>query len=104
MLFNFAVAFWMFRVGQGGQRALPASERQGTRGDATPDDAWKIGGMFYFNPKDPALWVEQRIGIGYTLNMGNTSAWLLIGNHVRAAHRRTPVPVLIFSAMQRLDP
>lgn len=35
--------------------------------------------MFYFNPKDPAIWVEQRIGIGYTLNMGNTSAWLLIG-------------------------
>ena len=79
MLFNFAVGFWMFRVGQGGQRALPASERQDTRGDATPDHAWKIGGMFYFNPKDPAIWVEQRVGIGYTLNMGNRSAWLLIG-------------------------
>jgi uncharacterized membrane protein len=79
MLFNFGVALWMFRVGQGGQRALARSARQETRGDVTPDHAWKVGGMFYFNRNDPAIWVEKRIGIGYTLNMGNARAWLLIG-------------------------
>jgi uncharacterized protein DUF5808 len=79
MLFNFGVAFWMFRVGQGGQRALAATARQDTRGDATPDDAWKVGGLFYYNPSDPAVWVENRVGLGYTLNIGNSSAWLLIG-------------------------
>ena len=79
MLFNLGVAFWMFRVGQGGHRAVAASARQDSGGDATPDDAWKVGGLFYCNPSDPAVWVEKRVGLGYTLNIGNSSAWLLIG-------------------------
>jgi uncharacterized membrane protein len=78
MLLNFGVAFWMFRVGQGGHRAVGATA-QDTRGDATPDDAWKVGGLFYYNPSDPAVWVEKRVGLGYTLNYGNSSAWLLTG-------------------------
>jgi uncharacterized membrane protein len=79
MLFNFGVAFWMFRVGQGGQRAVPPAARQAVRGDGTPDQAWKVGGLFYFNPHDSAIWVEKRVGFGYTLNIGNSRAWLLIG-------------------------
>ena len=79
MLFNVGVAFWMFWVGQGGQRAVPAAARQGVHGDATPDHAWKVGGLFYFNPHDSAIWVEKRVGLGYTLNIGNSHAWLLIG-------------------------
>ena len=79
MLFNFGVAFWMFRVGQGGQRAVPAAARQEAHGDATPDHAWKLSAWIYFNPHDPAIWVEQRVGLGYTLNIGNSRAWLLIG-------------------------
>jgi uncharacterized membrane protein len=78
MLFNFGVMFWMFRVGQGGQRAVAPAARQEIHGDATPDHAWKIGGLLYFNPRDPAIWVENRIGPGYGLNMGNPRAWLLI--------------------------
>jgi uncharacterized membrane protein len=79
MLFNFGVAFWMFRVGQGGQRTVAPAARQEVHGDATPDHAWKAGGLFYFNPHDPAIWVEKRVGLGYTLNIGNARAWLLIG-------------------------
>ena len=79
MLFNFGVAFWMFRVGQGGLRAVTPAARQDVHGDATPDRAWKAGGLFYFNPQDPAIWVEKRVGLGYTLNIGNARAWLLIG-------------------------
>jgi uncharacterized membrane protein len=78
MLVNFGVTFWMFRVGQGGQRAVAPAARQDIHGDATPDHAWKVGGLFYFNPHDSAIWVENRIGPGYTLNMGNPRAWLLI--------------------------
>jgi uncharacterized membrane protein len=78
MLFNFGVTFWMFRVGQGGQRPVAPAARQEVRGDATPDHAWKLGGLWYFNPRDPAMWVENRIGVGYTLNVGNWRAWLLI--------------------------
>ncbi len=33
------------------------------------------GGMFYHNPEDPRLWVEKRIGIGWTLNYAKPSAW-----------------------------
>jgi hypothetical protein len=78
MLFNFGVTFWMFRVGQGGQRAVAPAARQLVHGDATPDHAWKVGGLFYFNPHDPVIWVENRVGLGYTLNVGNWRAWLLI--------------------------
>jgi uncharacterized membrane protein len=78
MLCNFGVAIWMFRVGQGGQRTVAPAARREVHGDATPDAAWKVGGLFYFNPRDPAIWVENRIGPGYGLNMGNPRAWLLI--------------------------
>jgi uncharacterized membrane protein len=33
------------------------------------DGSWKWG-LFYVNPDDPAVWVEKRFGIGYTLNLG----------------------------------
>jgi uncharacterized membrane protein len=79
ILFNLGVGYWMFRVGQGFQKAVAPAARQEVHGDATPDEAWKAGGFLYFNPRDPAIWVEKRIGFGYTLNMGNSRAWLLIG-------------------------
>ena len=78
MLFNFGVAVWMVRVGQGGQRAVAPAARREIHGDATPDRAWKLGGLFYFNPDDSAIWVENRIGLGYGLNIGNPRAWLLM--------------------------
>lgn len=78
-MLNLAMVVWMLRVGQGGQRRVTADARTGISGDATPDRAWKGGGLLYFNPGDPAIWVEQRIGIGYTVNFGNPRTWLLIG-------------------------
>jgi len=47
------------------------------RGDATPDSAWK-GGVFYYNPDDPALFVEKRYGLGWTLNFGHPQAKLIL--------------------------
>ena len=78
MLFGFGVNYWMFRVGQGGHRAVAPAARREVHGDATPDHAWKVGGLYYVNPHDPAMWVENRFGLGYTLNFGNWRAWLLI--------------------------
>ncbi|HEX5109409.1 MAG TPA: DUF5808 domain-containing protein [Vicinamibacterales bacterium] len=77
MLLNFGVTVWMLRVGQGGLRAVAPAARREVHGDATPDHAW-IFGMYYVNPRDPAMWVENRFGLGYTLNFGNWRAWLLI--------------------------
>ena len=78
MLFGFGVNYWMFRVGQGGHRAVAPAARREVHGDGTPDHAWKVGGLYYVNPQDPAMWVENRFGLGYTLNFGNWRAWLLI--------------------------
>jgi uncharacterized membrane protein len=74
------VLIWL---GQGGQRAIALEARDGIHGDATPDAAWK-GGFLYYNPNDPALLVEKRMGIGWTLNMGNRWSWLILGAGVLA--------------------
>lgn len=47
-----------------------------TVGDRTEDRYWKAG-VFYVNPNDPALFVEKRFGIGYTINMGHWAAWVI---------------------------
>ncbi len=47
------------------------------RDDRTPDRCWKAG-IFYVNPADPALFVEKRVGIGYTLNFGNPWSWIML--------------------------
>lgn len=54
-----------------------AAERAAPVGDRTEDRCWKAG-VFYFNPKDPALLVEKRFGIGYTVNFGHWMAWLFL--------------------------
>ena len=51
--------------------------------DGTPDQCWKLG-LFYYNPADPAVMVEKRFGVGYTLNFGNRSLWWILGSGVLA--------------------
>jgi hypothetical protein len=54
------------------------SQEPGSGSDGTPDECWKLG-QIYYNPNDPALLVEKRFGVGYTINFGNRASWLLIG-------------------------
>ena len=66
----------LIRMGQGGSRlstreALP-------RGDRSRDEFWKWG-KFYFNRRDPAVFVESRTGVGFTLNFGSIWSWLPLG-------------------------
>jgi uncharacterized membrane protein len=49
--------------------------------DPTPDECWHAGD-FYYNPADPAIVVEKRFGIGYTINMAHKVFWLLLGQIV----------------------
>jgi uncharacterized membrane protein len=62
------------------QVEAPVDAQQGaeTVGDRTADIYWK-GGLFYVNPDDPAIFIEKRMGIGYTLNFGRPASWALIG-------------------------
>lgn len=46
-------------------------------GDGTQDRYWKLG-MFYYNLDDSALFVEQRFGVGYTINFAHPFAWVLM--------------------------
>lgn len=45
--------------------------------DTEIDRYWK-GGLFYFNKKDPSIFVEKRFGVGWTLNFAHPIGYLLI--------------------------
>jgi uncharacterized membrane protein len=60
-------------MGQGGSRLAASADA----GDHTPDSCWKFG-LFYINPADPAILIEKRFGIGYTVNLGNRWSWLVM--------------------------
>ncbi|MET1249322.1 DUF5808 domain-containing protein [Sporolactobacillus sp. STCC-11] len=47
-------------------------------GTILDDDAKWIWGLFYFNRSDPSLFVEKRVGIGYTVNMARPIAWIVL--------------------------
>ncbi|HVT15699.1 MAG TPA: DUF5808 domain-containing protein [Thermoanaerobaculia bacterium] len=83
LLFVVAVAAILIRLGQGGTRLAGATggRRQppgaGPVGDRSPDRCWKAG-VIYVNPDDPALFVEKRFGLGYTMNFGRPAAWVIL--------------------------
>ncbi|GMK40900.1 membrane protein [Paenibacillus sp. CCS19] len=41
------------------------------------DRHWKLGSL-YWNPEDPAIFIEKRSGIGWTMNWAKPSAWLVM--------------------------
>ncbi|WP_234123520.1 DUF1648 domain-containing protein [Clostridium hydrogenum] len=59
------------KVGQGGSRlkieGCKAEHEIPVRDD---DKFWKLG-MIYYNKNDPAIFVEKRVGIGWTINAGS---------------------------------
>lgn len=76
----------LVHAGQGGSRVVDQTARAAPAapvGHAAPvgdrtDDAHWLGGMIYVNRADRALFVEKRMGIGWTLNFGSLWAWLLL--------------------------
>jgi uncharacterized membrane protein len=84
----------VLRSGQGGSRlngnvrglALAA----GT--DRDDDRFWK-GGLFYVNRDDPALMVGARFGAGWTFNLGNPAAWLIVAGIIA-----TPAGLVVIGA------
>jgi uncharacterized membrane protein len=71
----------MMWVGQGGTRLVGSAGAEpgavAPVGDRTPDKYWKLG-LIYVNRDDPALFVEKRFGIGYTLNFGHPGVWVFL--------------------------
>jgi len=72
-----------FRTGQGGFRLAAHgpgySPAAGT--DRDDDRFWKAG-LIYFNRDDPAIMVAARFGVGWTFNVANPMAWLIIAGIV----------------------
>jgi len=77
------------RTGQGGSRLrggggarTGASTGTGARRPATETDRdddrfWKAG-LIYVNRDDPAILIGARFGVGWTFNLANPAAWLVI--------------------------
>jgi uncharacterized membrane protein len=68
VLFVIGVAAWGYKLARDPEMPV----------DPTPDQYWRLG-SFYYNPNDPAIFVQKRIGLGYTLNFGNPFSWITTG-------------------------
>lgn len=64
-------------TGQGGSRIKVIKGINGQEIDRDDDKYWKLG-QFYFNPEDPAVFIEKRFGIGWTMNFARLKGWLYI--------------------------
>ena len=80
LVFAAIVIVVMVRQGQGGSRRAPGGMASDARpvGDRTADRYWKAG-LIYVNPDDPALFIEKRFGVGYTINFGRPASWVILG-------------------------
>ena len=83
LLFAVVAVVLLVRLGQGGTRAAQTAPRGPFEREAPPvgdriqDRYWK-GGLLYVNSEDPALFVEKRFGMGYTLNFGRPASWVML--------------------------
>lgn len=64
-----------FTTGQGGSRINLNVGKEDEVIDRDDDQYWKLG-QFYFNPDDPAIFIEKRFGIGWTVNFARPIAWI----------------------------
>jgi uncharacterized membrane protein len=74
-----------FRTGQGGFRLSGGGAGYGPAAGTDRDDDrfWKAG-LIYLNRDDPAIMVGARFGVGWTFNVANPMAWLVIAGIVAA--------------------
>ena len=75
-----------FRVGQGGSR-LPGGGGGGygpAPGVDRDDDRFWKAGLIYVNRDDPAIMIGARFGVGWTFNLANPMAWLILAGIVAA--------------------
>lgn len=68
--------------GQAGSRLYKRMQEAGGKSAddvllADDDEHWKLG-IFYVNPDDASLFLPERFGIGWTLNLGRPAAWAIL--------------------------
>lgn len=68
-------------VGQGGDRLKISEDKEKDEDmeyDIDDDKLWKLGNTIYYNPDDSSLFVEKRVGIGWTVNAGRPLGMAII--------------------------
>lgn len=59
------------KVGQGGDRLKLDEEKDiSSNFDLDDDNLWKLGNLIYYNKNDTSIFVEKRVGVGWTVNAG----------------------------------
>jgi uncharacterized membrane protein len=92
---------FILRSGQGGFRLAadgggpPDPAKRTGLADRDDDRFWK-GGLIYVNRDDPALMVGARFGVGWTFNLANRAAWLLL-----SAIAGVPAGLVIIAVLTR---
>ncbi|MBM3498201.1 MAG: DUF1648 domain-containing protein [Armatimonadetes bacterium] len=69
---------WLIARGVQVRREMREIAGPGMLESAAPTAGW-VWGMFYCNRDDPSLWVEKRLGIGWTVNFAHRAAWVIVG-------------------------
>lgn len=67
-------------TGQGGSKIkLPGSpdSQPVQQGNVQDDQYWKAG-IFYYNPNDASIFIEKRMGIGWSINFARPMGWVLL--------------------------
>lgn len=88
--------FLTWKYGQGGEKLVYSEIKENSEEFTEVDEEkyWKWG-VFYYNPEDPAVFVEKRFGIGSTINMARWQSWLAIGGLIVFCILLAVVPFLM---------
>lgn len=62
--------------GQSGNR-IRVRDKEAQNPVIRDDDRYWKWGMFYHNPDDPSVFIEKRVGIGWTMNWARPLAWII---------------------------
>ncbi len=81
LLFIGAALVLSVKLGQGGSRIRDKAGKSTVLSVRDDDRYWKLG-TFYYNPEDPAVFVEKRFGIGWTCNFARPTSYLLLAGLV----------------------
>lgn len=65
-------------LGQGGDRLNLGDNKKSSKEYYKDDKHWKLKSWIYFNPEDEAVFVEKRVGLGWTVNIGRAMGLVLL--------------------------
>lgn len=73
------VVFFSLRTGQGGWKLYPGARDNGSDAKGANDDSKWIAGLIYHDKENPSLLTPKRFGVGYALNFGRKTTWVIMG-------------------------